>query len=90
MFIAIVFLSYAFGCATTIALLVYLYMRRGLSQPGPIAEQNQYQTFQPLPEVSSSSFEMAVALMYVYLRIFGQKIPLLTLSIVSFNLSFKN
>ncbi|CAF1651896.1 unnamed protein product, partial [Adineta ricciae] len=41
---------YALGCATTIALLVYLYMRHGLSQPEPIAEQNQYQTFQPLPE----------------------------------------
>ena len=52
MFLVIIFLSYLLGCASTIALIVYLYRRYGLDLPGTIAEQEQYQTFQPIPEVS--------------------------------------
>jgi hypothetical protein len=52
MFLFIIFLSYLLGCVTIIALLIYLYVRYGLYPIGTIVEQEQYQTFHPLPEVS--------------------------------------
>jgi len=54
MFLLIILLSYLLGCASTIALLLYLYTRYALYSPVIINEQQeeQYQTFQPLPEVS--------------------------------------
>jgi hypothetical protein len=53
MFLLIIILSYLLGCASTIALLLYLYTRYALYSPAIIDEkqEEQYQTFHPLPEV---------------------------------------
>ena len=53
MFLLLILLSYLLGCASTIALLLYLYTRYALYSP-VINEQHeeQYQTFHALPEVS--------------------------------------
>lgn len=54
MFLLLILLSYLLGCASTIALLLYLYTRYALYSPAPIDEQQeeQYPTFHPLAEVS--------------------------------------
>lgn len=54
MFVLIILLSYLLGCASTIALLLYLYTRYALYSPVINNEQQdeeQYQAFHPLPEV---------------------------------------
>jgi hypothetical protein len=53
MFLLLILLSYLLGCASTIALLLYLYTRYALYSPVINEQQEeQYQTFHPLPEVS--------------------------------------
>jgi hypothetical protein len=60
MFLLIILLSYLLGCASTIALLLYLYTRYALYSPVTINEQQeaQYQTFQPLSEVNESILQI--------------------------------
>ena len=52
MSLMIICLSYCFGCLSTIGILIYLYLRYGLHRPGPVFEQEPFQTFHPLSEVS--------------------------------------
>ncbi len=51
MSLVIIFLSYCIGCVSTIGILICLYIRYGLYQPGPVFEQESFQTFHPLSEV---------------------------------------
>jgi hypothetical protein len=57
MFLLIIILSYLLGCASTIALLLYLYTRYALYTPPVIDDKHdeQYQQFHALPEVREDS-----------------------------------
>ena len=59
MFLLIILLSYLLGCASTVALLLYLYTRYALYSPVVLEEpqQEQYEAFHPLPEVSSRELD---------------------------------
>lgn len=54
MILLIILLSYILGCASTIALLLYLYTSYAFSPPVIANEENdqQFEPFHPLPEVS--------------------------------------
>lgn len=54
MLLVIILISYILGCASTIGLLIYLYTRYAFNQPTPFTEQEQeqFETFQPLTDVS--------------------------------------
>jgi hypothetical protein len=52
MSLVIILLSYFIGCISTIGILICLYIRYGLYPSGPIFEQESFQTFHPLSEVS--------------------------------------
>jgi uncharacterized membrane protein len=52
MSLVIIFLSYCIGCISTIGILICLYIRYGLYPPGPVIEQESFQKFHPLSEVS--------------------------------------
>ena len=55
MFLLIILLSYLLGCASTVALLLYLYTRYAFYSPVTVNEQPeepQYEPFHALPEVS--------------------------------------
>ena len=69
MFLLII-LSFLLGCATTIALLLYLYTRYTLYPPVIYdeASEEQYETFHPLPEVSSHfTFHKCILLLLLLL-----------------------
>jgi hypothetical protein len=101
MFLLILFLSYLLGCASTIAVLLYLYTRYALQSTVNIndqqqqqqqQQQEQYGTFQPLPEVcveDSSSVCLFVDFDCLS-RMNVQRILLSTQSTIFFNFSFKN
>ncbi len=75
MFLLIILLSYLLGCASTIALLLYLYTRYALHSPVVISEQqeDQYQSFHALPEVSQYIFKYSLYI-YFSFRVNEQKI----------------
>ncbi len=68
MFLLIIILSYLLGCASTIALLLYLYTRYALYSPTVIDQQQeeQYQTFHPLPEVSQYIY-FILCIIYIFI-----------------------
>ncbi|UJR20987.1 hypothetical protein I4U23_024089 [Adineta vaga] len=72
MFLLIVLLSYVLGCATTIAILIYLYIRYGLGPRETIPEQNQYQTFQPIPENFQSKNPTIDTVNYIFQFLFQE------------------
>ena len=88
MYLLIILLSYLLGCASTIVLLVYLYMRYGLKSPVTINEHEQYQVFHPISEVSRYLLKSHVYV-YISIRMFMEKIQLLMLLIIYFNFYFK-
>lgn len=90
MFILIILLSYLLGCASTIALLLYLYTRYALHTPAVIDEQQeeQYSTFHPLPEVSEEEFRDL--LIMGICRMNERKTQLSMRLIISSNFYFKN
>jgi len=66
MFLFIICLGYLLGCVSTIAIFIFLYVRYGLYPPKTIVQQEQYQTFQPLSEVSVLQY-----FLYVYIYIYS-------------------
>ena len=92
MFLLLILLSYLLGCASTIALLLYLYTRYALHSPAVIDEQQeeQYPTFHPLPEVSEVIVEYAHVFVCGICRMNERKTRQSMRLIISFNFSFKN
>ena len=91
MFLLIILLSYLLGCASTIALLLYLYTRYALHTPAVIDEQQeeQYSTFHPLPEVSEERFGLDLLIIWIC-RMNERKTQQSMRLIISFNFYFKN
>ncbi|CAF2160450.1 unnamed protein product [Rotaria magnacalcarata] len=50
MFLLVIIASYFFGCLSTIALVICLFLRFGLYAPGTVFEEEQFQTCQQLAE----------------------------------------
>ena len=78
MFLLVIILSYLLGCASTLALLLYLYARYAISAPTKIDEweEEQYQTFQPLPEVKTYFYTIFHICMCPFSRMNELKIQL--------------
>ncbi|CAF3640251.1 unnamed protein product [Adineta steineri] len=74
MFLLIIILSYLLGCASTIALLLYLYTRYVVYSPVVINEQQeeQYQTFNPLPENERGKNSAVDAVNYLFQFLFQE------------------
>lgn len=52
MFVSSIILSYLIGCLSIIVILIFLCIQYGFYAPGEVHEQEQYQTFHPILEVS--------------------------------------
>ncbi|UJR28537.1 hypothetical protein I4U23_009773 [Adineta vaga] len=74
MFLLIIILSYLLGCASTIALLLYLYTRYVIYSPVVINEQQeeQYEPFNPLPENGREKNSAVEAINYLFQFLFQE------------------
>ncbi|CAF3546872.1 unnamed protein product [Rotaria sordida] len=74
MFLLIILVSYILGCVSTIALLLYLYTRYAFSSPVTFNEQEeeQYQTFHPLPENEQAKNSAVDGVNYLFQFLFQE------------------
>ncbi|CAF1364920.1 unnamed protein product [Adineta ricciae] len=74
MFLLIILLSYLLGCASTIALLLYLYTRYVVYTPVVINEhqEDQYESFKPLPENGGEKNSAVEAINYLFQFLFQE------------------
>ncbi|CAF0999825.1 unnamed protein product [Adineta ricciae] len=74
MFLLIILLSYLLGCASTIALLLYLYTRYVVYTPVAINEhqEDQYESFKPLPENGGEKNSAVEAINYLFQFLFQE------------------
>ncbi|CAF2131775.1 unnamed protein product [Rotaria magnacalcarata] len=74
MLLLIILLSYILGCASTIAVLLYLYTSYAFSPPVVVNEQEdeQFETFHPLPENERAKNSAVDAVNYLFQFLFQE------------------